>query len=81
MHEDINMEDKLNELETERQWFWDVCPPDQRDTYDPASEQRLTRVVMEHAPKNYDAAIERVKTMIKYRKLAAGDINDDYNHL
>ena len=24
MHEDINMEEKLNELETERQWFWDV---------------------------------------------------------
>ena len=81
MQEDINMEEKLNELETERQWFWDVCPPDQRLTYDPASEQRLTRVVMEHAPKNYDTAIERVKTMIKYRKLAAGDINDNYNHL
>ena len=31
--------------------------------------------------KNYHATIERVKTMIKYRKLAAGDINDDYNHL
>ena len=81
MPEDVNMEEKLNELEAERQWFWDACPPNQRNTYDPASENRLTRVVMEHVPRNYDAAVERVKTMVKYRKMAAGEIDPNYNHL
>ena len=81
MTDDINMKDRLNQLESERQWFWDACPPDQRQSYDPASEQRLTRVVMEHIPRAYDEAVERVKTMVNYRKLAAGEIDDDYNHL
>ena len=36
---------------------------------------------MGHVPSNYDAAVERVKTMAKYRKMAAGEINPDYDHL
>ena len=78
---DVNMEDKLNQLEEERDYFFKACPKEKRDTFDPASETRLTRVVLEHVPPNYDEAVERVKTMIKFRKMHAGDVEASFTHL
>jgi len=55
---DLNMEDKLNELEAERDWLWNACPVEKRDDFEPASESRLVRIAMNHVPKNYDDADE-----------------------
>ena len=50
MTPDVNMEDKLNELEAERDWLWNACPVDKRESFEPASEERLVRIVMDHVP-------------------------------
>ena len=33
-----NMEDKLDELEAEREWLLDMCPKDKQTTYDEGKE-------------------------------------------
>ena len=78
---DVNMEDKLNELESERDWLWNACPADKRADYEPASEGRLVRIVMNHVPKNYDDAVERAKANVKLRKMIAGKIDKNYTTL
>ena len=70
------MEEKLNELEAERDWLWNACPADKRASYEPASEGRLVRIVMDHVPRNYDDAVERAKGAVKLRKMISGNITD-----
>ena len=81
MTPDVNMEDKLNELEAERDWLWNACPVDKRESFEPASEGRLVRIVMNHVPKNYDDAVERAKAAVKLRKMLAGTIDKTHTTL
>ena len=69
---DVNMDEKPNELEAERDWLWNACPVDKRESFEPASEGRLVRIAMDHVPKNYDDAVERAKAGVKLRKMLAG---------
>jgi hypothetical protein len=68
-----NMEAKLNELETERTYFWDLCPASCRSTYAFCTERKLVAVVMEHLPPDYDACVQEVRNMLKLRKMIGGD--------
>ncbi len=38
-----NMEEKLDSLETERDFLLDMCPKEKHDTYDPGKETTLVR--------------------------------------
>ena len=67
------MPDKLDELEAEREFFWEVCPKDNRESYEYCQLSKLTRVVLEHIPVEYDSAVAEVKNMVKLKKMLAGD--------
>jgi hypothetical protein len=41
-----NMENKLDELETEREHLVEMCPKDKRDTYEEGKEHTLVRNMM-----------------------------------
>ena len=69
----VNMVDKLDQLETEREWFIKVCPADQLDTFEPAQESRLVRIILELIPIEYDTAVEEAKTQVRLEKYMAGD--------
>ena len=78
---DVNMEDKLNELEAERDWLWNACPAHNRANYEPASEERLVRIVMEHVPKNYDDAVERTMANVRLKLIVDGKIDKTHTPL
>ena len=46
----VNMEDKLDTLEAEREYLLDMCPKDKIDDYDVGKETTLTRIVLSKVP-------------------------------
>ncbi len=58
-----NMEDKLNELEREREFLVDMCPKDKRENYDDGKETTLTRLIIRKLPKEYDVAVKAVRDL------------------
>ena len=46
-----NMEDKLDELEAERERLFDMCPKDKQPTYDDGKESTLVRIILRFLPK------------------------------
>jgi hypothetical protein len=73
-----DIEAKLNELETERTFFWKTCPAECRADYEFGKESKLTHVVIEHLPEAYAATVKDVKNAVKLRKMVAGDISAGY---
>jgi hypothetical protein len=67
----VNMEDKLDELEAEREWLLDMRPKDKVSTYEEGKETFLVRTIIRYLPKEYDAAIKEVRSLVRIRK--AGD--------
>jgi len=43
----VNMEDKLNELETEREYLLEMCPVEKRDEYNPGKILTLVRLIID----------------------------------
>ena len=66
----INMEDKLDSLETERDFLLDMCPKDKHDTYDPGKETTLVRILQATLPKEYDPAQKTVMDLVRIRKMS-----------
>jgi hypothetical protein len=66
----INMEDKLDSLETERDYLLDMCPKDKHDTYDPGKETTLVRILQATLPKEYDPAQKTVMDLVRIRKMS-----------
>ena len=64
----VNMEDKLDSLETEREYLIDMCPKDKRDEYEVGKESTLTRIVLRTVPAEYDPAVKSVHDLVKFRK-------------
>ncbi len=52
----VNMEDKLDSLEAEREYLIDMCPEDKRDEYEVGKESTLTRIVLRTVSAEYDPA-------------------------
>ena len=67
----VNMEDKLDELEAEREWLLDMCPKDKVSTYEEGKETFLVRTIIRYLPKEYDVAVKEVRSLVRIRK--AGD--------
>ena len=63
-----NMENKLDKLETEREFLLEMCPKDKRDKYEEGKEHTLVRIVLRNVPAEYDAAVKAVRDMMKLRK-------------
>ncbi len=62
-----NIEDKLDELETEREWLKDMCPKDKLDAYEEGKKTTLVRLIIRFLPKEYDAAVT-VRDLVRFRK-------------
>ena len=56
-----NIEDKLDELEAEREWLIDLCPKGELDAYGEGEETTLVRLIIRFLPKEYDAVQELVR--------------------
>jgi hypothetical protein len=53
-----NMKEKLDSLETKRDFLLDMCPKDKHDTYDAGKETTLVRILQQTLPKEYDGGPE-----------------------
>ncbi len=68
----VNMEIKLDELEEEREYLLNMCPPDMRDTYEDGKEETLVRLLVRLLPAEYDQAVKAVKDLARLRKYSEG---------
>ncbi len=66
-----NIEDKLDELVTEREWLLDMCKKGKLGTYDEGKETTLVRIIIRPLPKEYEAAVKSVRDLVRFRKAGA----------
>ena len=64
----VDIEEKLDTLEEEREYLLDMCPSELRNTYDDGKEETLVRILLRHLPAEYDAAVKTVKDLARLRK-------------
>jgi hypothetical protein len=70
------MEAKLDALEAEREYLVEMCPMEQRETYEDGKETTLTRIILRHRPKEYDSAVKTVMDLHRFRLYAKeGDLS------
>jgi len=75
-----NMEEKLDALEAEREYLIEMCPKDKRDAYQDGKEETLIRIILNHLPAEYDAAVKSVRDLSRLRKYGEeGDIHQITN--
>jgi hypothetical protein len=55
------MEDKLDQLETEREWLIDMCPKDKLASYDEGKESTMVRMIIRYLPKEYDMSVKKMR--------------------
>jgi hypothetical protein len=71
----VNMEEKLNSLEEEREFLLDMCPVDKRQDYVPGKITTLVRLILENLPAEYDSAVKSVRDLHRLRKYGeTGDV-------
>jgi hypothetical protein len=59
---------KLDSLETEREYIIEMFPKDKRDAYQDGKEETLIRIILNHLPAEYDAAVKSVRDLSRLRK-------------
>jgi hypothetical protein len=70
------MEDKLDQLEAERDFLLDMCPKDKIDTYETGKETTLVRILQLTLPAEYDGAQKTVMDLVRFRKATeSGSLN------
>ena len=67
-----DMEAKLDELEAEREYLLEMCPKDQRDTYEDGKITTLTRTILRLRPKEYDDAVKAAMNLHRIRLYGKG---------
>ena len=67
-----DMEQKLDELEAEREYLLEMCPRDQRDTYEDGKEHTLVRIILRFRPKEYDEAVKAAMNLHRIRLYTKG---------
>ena len=71
-----DMEEKLDQLEAEREYLVEMCPKDQRESYEDGKESTLVRIILRHRPKEYDSAVKTVMDLHRFRLYAKeGDLS------
>ena len=71
----------IDELEAEREWLLDMCPKDKQATYDEGKESTLVRIILRFLPKEYDAAVKEVRSLVRFRKAGAAGTLDKISNL
>jgi hypothetical protein len=71
-----DMEAKLDALVAEREYLVEMCPVEQRETYEDGKETTLTRIILRHRPEEYDSAVKTVMDLHRFRLYAKeGDLS------
>ena len=55
--------------EAEREWLLDMCPKDKVNTYDEGKETFLVRLIIRFLPKENDAAVKKLRSLVCFRKI------------
>ena len=76
-----NMEDKLDQLEAERDFLLDMCPRDKIDTYETGKETTLVRILQLTLPAEYDGAQKTVMDLVRFRKATKSGTLDAITNL
>ena len=76
----VNMVEKLNQLEEERNYLLRMCPKEKHKEYEEGKEATLVRNILHHLPAEYDDAVSGVRTLMKIRKMIkSGDVSSITN--
>jgi hypothetical protein len=67
-----DMEAKFDALEAEREYLVEMCPIEQRETYDDGKESTLVRLILRHRPKEYDLAVKTVMDLHRFHLYGKG---------
>jgi hypothetical protein len=65
----VNMPDKLDQLEEERNYLLRMCPKEKHKDYDEGKESTLVRNILNFLPAEYDEAVQNVRNLMKIREM------------
>jgi hypothetical protein len=68
----VNMSDKLDSLEEERNYLLRLCPKDKHKDYDEGKETTLVRLILNTLPAEYDNAVHHVRNLMAIREMVKG---------
>jgi hypothetical protein len=72
----INMVDKLDQLEEERNYLLRMCPKEKHKDYEEGKESTLVRNILNFLPAEYDDAVQNVRNLMKIRDMVTkGDVS------
>jgi hypothetical protein len=77
----VNMADKLDSLEEERNYLLRMCPKDKHKDYDEGKETTLVRVILNTLPAEYDNAVHHVRNLMAIREMVKGGDVDSITNL
>ena len=68
----VNMADKLDALEEERNFLLRMCPKEKHKDYDEGKETTLVRLILNTLPAEYDNAVHHVRNLMAIREMVKG---------
>jgi hypothetical protein len=77
----VNMPDKLDQLEEERNYLLRMCPKDKHKDYDEGKETTLVRLILNTLPAEYDSAVHHVRNLMAIRNMVKGGDIDSITNL
>ena len=76
----VNIPEKLDRLEEERNYLLRMCPKEKHKDYDDGKETTLVRLILNTLPSEYDDAVQGVRTLMKIREMMkSGDMESMTN--
>jgi hypothetical protein len=67
----VNMPDKLDQLEEERNYLLRMCPKEKHRDYEEGKETTLVRNILNFLPAEYDDAVQNVRNLMRIREMMA----------
>jgi hypothetical protein len=77
----VNMPDKLDQLEEERNYLLRMCPKDKHKDYDEGKETTLVRLILNTLPAEYDSTVHHVRSLMAIRNMVKGGDIDSITNL
>ena len=65
----VNMPEKLDQLEEERNYLLRMCPKEMHKDYDEGKESTLVRNILNALPAEYDDAVQNVRNLVRIREM------------
>ena len=65
----VNMPEKLDQLEEERNYLLRMCPKEMHKEYEEGKESTLVRNILNALPAEYDDAVQNVRNLVRIREM------------